>query len=713
MIIQKIEIEQFGGLQNYTLQLTPGFQYIYGHNEAGKSTLCAFISAMFYGMPAKVRGVGLRGDSRQLYMPWGESYMAGSIHFAHDGYEYVLKRRFGRSSRGDRANLYRASDWQEIAVDMESIGQQFFGIGEEAFNKTLFISQSGAAFSKGREDELMVRLSNLERTGEEDASLQKAITELQKAEYELISKTGRGGAVAQLDSDIEVLRAELFSAKQTHTAFQSVLEEIQNLTEEKEKGELDIAVLNQQHADALAFEQYELREKDRENQKKLLNCLTMERNSLKQAEQALSAIEKEEKNLAFVQTLSPDIVLTIAEKEAACSVLEEKERMRQALVEEIEELNEITKKMPAKSVKPISIRMFIAMLLVVLAIAGGLLIYPLFFLLFIPAVFLMYPIILHGIQHKQKENQNNLIINLEEKRKQLSALEATHVTEQISHLRGEIQEVLSAAGVDTLAALSEKKEKAQTVSHQAESLRKDVKRIADNIQNYEAMLDSLFVPQNEEPLSYTGPNAETIEKQLNVIKEKQLDRERTLAHLQARVEQGYVSGRSVSVIETELRAAEQRKEELLQIHQEIVLAREALEACNEELKSSFAPVLNEKSGDIIKQLTKGRYHEIKITDTYSMMLKTPSGHDIVEADFVSAGTCDLLYFALRLAVLQTLYDAIPLLVMDDTFIQMDEERQQEAFSLLAEKPAEQILYFSCHRPKTDWSIETVVELPNA
>ena len=90
MKLTKIEIEQFGGLKNYSLTFTGGPLYIYGENEAGKSTICAFIAAMFYGLAGKVRNGGLKGDSRNLYMPWGETYMAGTVYFTAEGRDYVL-----------------------------------------------------------------------------------------------------------------------------------------------------------------------------------------------------------------------------------------------------------------------------------------------------------------------------------------------------------------------------------------------------------------------------------------------------------------------------------------------------------------------------------------------------------------------------------------------------------------------------------------------
>ena len=48
MKINKIHIIAFGGLKNYSLDFTDGFNCIYGENENGKTTIMDFISMIFY-----------------------------------------------------------------------------------------------------------------------------------------------------------------------------------------------------------------------------------------------------------------------------------------------------------------------------------------------------------------------------------------------------------------------------------------------------------------------------------------------------------------------------------------------------------------------------------------------------------------------------------------------------------------------------------------
>ena len=82
MKINKIYISAFGGLKDFTLDLSDGLNVIYGNNEDGKSTVLAFIKAMFYGTGRNTKS--LAESVRQKYTPWDNSQMAGRIFFEHN-----------------------------------------------------------------------------------------------------------------------------------------------------------------------------------------------------------------------------------------------------------------------------------------------------------------------------------------------------------------------------------------------------------------------------------------------------------------------------------------------------------------------------------------------------------------------------------------------------------------------------------------------------
>ena len=61
MIVRKMTAS-FGVLQNRTLELSPGLNIIEAPNEYGKTTWCAFLRAMLYGIDTAQRGRAGHGE---------------------------------------------------------------------------------------------------------------------------------------------------------------------------------------------------------------------------------------------------------------------------------------------------------------------------------------------------------------------------------------------------------------------------------------------------------------------------------------------------------------------------------------------------------------------------------------------------------------------------------------------------------------------------
>ena len=53
LIIEQLKINGFGKLRDRFINLSPGFNIIFGKNESGKSTLHQFVGAVFYGFIKK------------------------------------------------------------------------------------------------------------------------------------------------------------------------------------------------------------------------------------------------------------------------------------------------------------------------------------------------------------------------------------------------------------------------------------------------------------------------------------------------------------------------------------------------------------------------------------------------------------------------------------------------------------------------------------
>ena len=232
MKINKIYISAFGGLKDFTLEFTDGLNVIYGNNEDGKSTVSAFIKAMFFGTGRNTKS--LADSARLKYTPWDGSVMAGRIYFEHEGKRYCLEKEFRKSDSTDRITL-TDSDSGKVAETGENIGARFFGMSAAAFERSLFIS--GGDFIKDgvAAGEINGKLSNIAVTGTEDVSYKKIEKNIFDARAKIISKSGRSGSYNDDLQTLNDLNARLEKADRDAKAMAQLNEAAQYKRNEYEQ----------------------------------------------------------------------------------------------------------------------------------------------------------------------------------------------------------------------------------------------------------------------------------------------------------------------------------------------------------------------------------------------------------------------------------------------------------------------------------------------
>ena len=80
MEILELELQHFGKFLDHRVRLHEGINVISGGNETGKTTIYAFIRAMFFGIET---GRGENGEEYRRRCPWDDpSYFSGTIRFS-------------------------------------------------------------------------------------------------------------------------------------------------------------------------------------------------------------------------------------------------------------------------------------------------------------------------------------------------------------------------------------------------------------------------------------------------------------------------------------------------------------------------------------------------------------------------------------------------------------------------------------------------------
>lgn len=109
MKIKQIGIEYFGIFTDFTLDLAPGMNFILGENEAGKSTLLAFIRWVLFGFS--------KGKTWERYTPASGSAQSGYLILElDDGKECLIKRQ-GRTLKGDVSVLIDGKNTKPDILD--------------------------------------------------------------------------------------------------------------------------------------------------------------------------------------------------------------------------------------------------------------------------------------------------------------------------------------------------------------------------------------------------------------------------------------------------------------------------------------------------------------------------------------------------------------------------------------------------------------------
>ncbi|OLS36457.1 AAA family ATPase [Bacillus sp. MRMR6] len=95
MKIIEVHIYGFGQLNNFIIKNLSDFQVFFGENEAGKSTIMAFIHAVLFGFPTKQQSAELR------YEPKHDTKYGGKIRIQHEELGIVTIERMKGKATGD------------------------------------------------------------------------------------------------------------------------------------------------------------------------------------------------------------------------------------------------------------------------------------------------------------------------------------------------------------------------------------------------------------------------------------------------------------------------------------------------------------------------------------------------------------------------------------------------------------------------------------
>lgn len=755
MRLIQCKIENFGKLSNLTLDFSSGLNSFIKENGWGKSTLAAFVKVMFFGF----EGERTRDDvanERRRYNPWQGGVYGGSLTFETEGKGYTMTRIFGAKEKDDTFEL-RETDTNLPSADYsERIGEELFQIDGASFARTVYISQNNCKTETT--DSINAKLGNLAEHTDDINNFETVIGRFQDMMNKMSSrrKTGslaiRKNQIAEMEQDIQRGTAieqsirDLVAKKEEEKARYGALKERQKQLEEKQK---EVQVKKDLQAKQ---EKYQML---RENLKTCEEELSREQmhfpGELPKEEDLRTYGQMSQSLLQLQQSVEHYRLLPEEERQLAIPTPKEEEIDRcWDIYPQVQELDkQIVAKsaalQAAKAAVPVrkNNAWIMPVLGIVLAVIGVVLIFVNFFSAGVPAIVVGLALLVWGLVGKKNKVDNSafdeqeqllqkvqqerdalyqeisdrlapyvgggavaesrLLITLQEFRRvaQIGRVlqEKAAKQEQAQREYQEAQERIFAylqtlsiapAGdlVSQFAALREHLntlEKARRICNDA--------RVAKN--NFEETNDVIGLSRMElqggdDSLTEIGEEMRHIAKELeekhqNLLSyERQLEEKREIRDAISEKEEELERLR-------ELQVQEQKKLELIEKSKELM----------EQAKTSFtqkymAPIMNGfvKYYGLMTGETAKEYH----LDANTRLTVEQQGMQR-ETKFLSTGYQDLIGVCMRLALVDAMYQGEkPFIIMDDPFVNLDEEKAKGGRALLAEVAKEyQVIWFSCRK----------------
>lgn len=623
----------FGALDNAVLEPAEGLTVITAPNEAGKSTWAGFLKAMLYGIDTRERDkTGFLADKTR-YQPWSGAPMAGEMRIEWEGKDVTIRRFPTRANPfGGFEAVYTATGDPVPGLTAANAGEQLTGVGKEVYLRSAFVGQGGAAIGASRE--LEVRVSALVTSGQEDVSY-SAVERTLKDWRNRRRANRANGLIPQLEEEKSGLDETLREMDQTRRRNALAEEALVRLQEQREALQSDLDTWNR-----------------------------LERHDLNR--RCAEAYMEWEKARAAIPEDKPHPVFGTMTGEEAWAFAQEKQREREAVIEENHRLKAQRERLEA-GIQGSWSRMLWSIALTVIWLVSGLVGFVVdsrWAGVAVLALVSLVCAVIFWIRWKnalQKRNELPLV----------------PLPEEVDWL------TQAAEYREQLAKVTQARAAADTARQRVDDLAAQGGQLADT-------LELLHPPA--QPKAAIAAQLSAAERELARVRDELARTGGILAHMGGPED-----------IEDRRGELEARLAQRLEEYDALSIALEALSAASDALRQRFSPVLNQRAGELFAALTGGRWAKLTLARDFSVQAAEVDGSLPRASLALSTGTAEQLYLAVRLAVCALTVPEAPI-VLDDALAAFDDSRMALALELLKELGAErQILLFSCHSREGSWA----------
>lgn len=207
-----------------------------------------------------------------------------------------------------------------------------------------------------------------------------------------------------------------------------------------------------------------------------------------------------------------------------------------------------------------------------------------------------------------------------------------------------------------------------------------------------------------ENINYSYSSEEEIDKQISIKSNELIEIEKNIKDLENHISNRFIGKRLITQIEEEIEDVKDKINKLEIKLKALDLAIENMNEAKREVRGNFSNILNGKVVKDFKHLTNNSYEEVMVSENYEM--KVRKGEDILKDSILSNGANDQLYLSLRLAFIQMIFkkEEVPV-ILDDAFVQYDDNRLGNAIELINSYKFKQIIIFTCQKREKEVFID--------
>lgn len=634
MMIKKLDAT-FGKLEGESLELHDGLNVISAPNESGKSTWCAFVRAMLYGVDSSERQKAGFLPDKMRFAPWSGSAMQGSMQLESGGRDITITRTTKTASAPMRefSAVYTGTSVPVEGLNGNNAGEMLTGVSRDVFRRSAFVEQGKVAVTHSAE--LEKRISAIVSSGDEDCSFTEADGRLRQ--WQRKRRFNRHGRLPELED-------ELSHKKQLLAELSDAAQQRENMSAELERAK--------QECERIEAEVIESRKVVR---KEALSSLQGVRNEVNAAtERHDKAAERRDSCRAAL---------------CACAIGERKPEEAKAEVKtDLENSMKLKERSERKSSPVLAI---ILMILCGALVAAGFLLPDLMIHAFIAAAVALAAGIALFIRASRRKTENY------EAAKQRRKILAKYKAESEADI---------AASIDEYLELYKNYAEAQRAEKESAEALAVVRRRQEQA-------ESKTLTQ----LDFTGGDnqAAQLSRRLTEARAK-------CSRISAQMAEH--SGRLAAmgdplVLGSEISRMEAEYAEISTEYDAIALAIDTMRKADEDIQSRFSPALGKLAAEYMQFVTDGKYDGVMLDRDFSATVHEAGGNVPRNAEYLSAGTLDLMYLAVRLAVCSL---ALPEsancpLIIDDALVNFDADRRRQAMALLEKIAQErQVILFACN-----------------